>query len=1342
MTNDKQLLSVWKENLLAELKQSLHWEAIDSEDMNQVDFFELQPTDDNFPSRWLRQLMDNPAVQSEISPVPSLALKIKHLYYESRIARRERKTNPLGFGYPLLIQRDAVDANKYMAAPLFIWELNIKQNLDNPGDWIIEREANAPIHANRLLLYYLKKEYQLDLERLVQEALADNQVSQLELLKISNAITSRLGYESNISTINVSAHPTADELQTLLANGGGMQWSGTVGLFEPHTIQTLNVFDAELNWTATPALSSGGEPLNNTAETERKTSSKPVMPFRQYDFSIMPLDPYQAAVVRALDHEKEIAVLGGNGTGKTETIAALATNLVANKKKVLIVSNKLNGLQTILNRSDKAGFGELTLMVSNPHAEKETLLEAIYQNSLGAKKMPQYEEEELQHILNKHARLGAKLDNAHRAFRKPVFDKAVWAEQVGAFFDNQLQEGKHLLNNHLDAQQYEFSKREYDDLKIKIEQAYDLYNDLNTLKHPLRVLNTRIFTDKTHSEASAFTFDTVDSILNDLAELYNKFVVYLENYSDELNHHFDEYYQDLKEKIDNVKADISDYSRQYGEDFNKRGFLRELRMKAFSVFSKRLANVLKIKDEVRQSYNDIEGSYENRRYFAYLFPKSNSGSFEKLNKNLDDFEATMKEWKISTPNIIQQEIERLDKEHINASVDFKAKLAELDADFASFVARLNGLQLYQKQFHSDANTLIKKRKFLEEVTEMMETLQYNLRDFDAYYYWTSFWLGLNEKEQVLIKALTITKPNKWTSAFNSWYFHHTLTNNFDANLLEDSSIFEEYAAQYEKLKGFIPKRALKYWKVKQIDEIRGLKRDNKYMHMILFAKNRTRFVHEFNVRSLFNESFDLLTNMFPIMLATPAVVSEWLPQHKGFFDVVIIDNANEIQTEEALGALWRGKKNVVVGDDLQVGNTMSASLMTYAKQSGYNRYYLPFHHGETEPHIWRFKNAAFYNNALKRLPNKQENTENVLAIQKIDGVYLESRTNEEEAQQVIHALNEIEANIYGKFPNVGIVCMTKEQRNLLIYYLDLIKQRRIAGNERIMALEQSGLSVHYYQEIQNHKFETLIVSTVFGANAKHEFSEDILTINKVEGLQGLVDLVAAFGKKTQIITSIPQTYLDHYAKYNSRAKGVHILSNLIEYGEALAENNLSKQDEICGRLVNESTPASLETPPFIGSFIEKVGENLAPFLEKGRLSINQTVNGLSIDLLLSPIHPGQPSLAIMSDGAFWRFPKGSHSWEKELEQQLKNANIDYLPIWSVNWWKTPDEATKQLAGAIIRFDQKYLPKPPAILAPANTAVEQVTEVDNAALASAATHDVEISFLDGEKITVKVGDDEK
>ena len=56
-------------------------------------------------------------------------------------------------------------------------------------------------------------------------------------------------------------------------------------------------------------------------------------------------------------------------------------------------------------------------------------------------------------------------------------------------------------------------------------------------------------------------------------------------------------------------------------------------------------------------------------------------------------------------------------------------------------------------------------------------------------------------------------------------------------------------------------------------------------------------------------------------------------------------------------------------------------------------------------------------------------------------------------------LNQIERTPQRTFPCVGIVCMTRGQRDKLSDLLLGIKQRRSAGVETIQQLERNGLSV-------------------------------------------------------------------------------------------------------------------------------------------------------------------------------------------------------------------------------------------------------------------------------------------
>lgn len=1287
MTNDTALIQVWRENLLTDFKQSLLWDATPYTDPNRIDFIELQADDHQFGGSFVRQLLDAPQHQVTFSPVPSLARKVKHFYHEAKTYEQEHGGYPLRFGYPLVIQQDPQALHKHLAAPLLLWEVRLRPHPTEADDWILERLPHAPIQINPLLDYHLRQQYDLHLAEVLRDGLAQQQLTQLDVLKAANEISLKAGFTGHHNVIDATLIPSIDTIQQLLSDGGGIVWSGIVGLIAPQGVGTLDVLDA--------MIPTDEAELDTEAPTQALTEAPSL---RDHDLSPLHHDPYQSAIVRSLSQHSRVAVRSAYGTGKTQAITGLSANLLANRRKVLVIGSKVAALQRIQNRMDRLGLGDLSFVVKDPHHDKAALAEAIYQSSLSARKLPAYEEEEFQHLLNRTMRLRQQLDTAHGLFSTPLFEEAQWTELIGQFLANQRKAGKHLLNSHVQPQDYAFTPAEYHQLIAILLEAQPLYQALNTLKHPLRALSPSLFTDQAHEEAKAYTTQTLNQMLKAVDGVYQQFAVQLTAYRSSIEAAFEQYYQLLKVKIAEVRADIADYQKQYGADFNEYSVMRNLRMQLFGVFSKRLTNILRLKRDVKDKYNDIEGVFDHERYFAYSFPKvKGTLTFDKLSDNLNDFEQALEDWKKGTPTLIQQEIERLNTEHVNDKVDFKNKVTMLQESFKALIEQLNGHALLQKKFYSDAQHIAKQREYLEEVTETLENLQYNLRDFDAYYHWMHFWLGLSKPQQGIVKALILTKPDDWQAALKSWYFHHVIGLHASTDLLTDYAVVEEYTALHHQLKDFLPKKALKYWKLKQTQEVRRIKRESKFLFNAFFGKSRQQFVSDLNVRVLFDTEFELLTNMFPVLLMTPAVASQWLPMIEKYFDTVIIDDAANLQIEEVAGALWRGQHHLVIGDQLHIGKTMTASVLTYALQAGYQVYDLPLFHKTIDQRLWDFKNHLFYKGQLQILPSKRNHYPDLVKAVAVEGVYISvDHHNQEEAQQIMRLLNEVEPQKNGRFPSIGIVCMTKEQRNLIRDYIYQIKQQKIAGNERIAQLELGGLGVYYYRDIHHHQFDIAMVSTTFAPDVSGHVHDRITSFDEWEGLDALNALVTIARQRLYVLSSLTpdhrQTLQQRYADH----AGVQTFLQFIAYTEAIDEEATLRQ------LLPSAYAAPHSTPTAQATFVQEVATALKPYLEPGRLQTHVHIDALLIDLYIAPLYPDQPAIAFQCDADFWRYPLSDYAWEHTLKQQLQGMNIVYQPIWSAAFWREPEMAAKQLAATIIKHDDKHTPPPP---------VAAVTETD-------------------------------
>ncbi|TDX23832.1 AAA domain-containing protein [Modicisalibacter xianhensis] len=84
------------------------------------------------------------------------------------------------------------------------------------------------------------------------------------------------------------------------------------------------------------------------------------------------------------------------------------------------------------------------------------------------------------------------------------------------------------------------------------------------------------------------------------------------------------------------------------------------------------------------------------------------------------------------------------------------------------------------------------------------------------------------------------------------------------------------------------------------------------------AKKKKRFMP---TRELTARAGEALREYKPCWLMSPLAVSKYLPKMQGLFDLVIIDEGSQMRPENALGALLRSNKGMIVGDTEQLPPT-------------------------------------------------------------------------------------------------------------------------------------------------------------------------------------------------------------------------------------------------------------------------------------------------------------------------------------------------------------------------------------------------------------------------------------
>lgn len=236
--------------------------------------------------------------------------------------------------------------------------------------------------------------------------------------------------------------------------------------------------------------------------------------------------------------------------------------------------------------------------------------------------------------------------------------------------------------------------------------------------------------------------------------------------------------------------------------------------------------------------------------------------------------------------------------------------------------------------------------------------------------------------------------------------------------------------------------------------------------------------------------FANLKKAFPCILAGIRDYAEYIPLEKDLFDLIIIDEASQVSIAQALPALVRGKKIIVLGDDKQFSNVKANNASKVTNQELRKKVQEAFieekikdgdpqgwfikvkenfdiknsilkflrfirnyecqlkKHFRCYPEIISYSDKFFYNNTLECMKIRGKDINDVIKIDVIDhdGKFDETKnTNEMEVDYIINKLKEFkEKNIK---QSLGIITPHREQVTLLFDKISNLKEKDWLFNE-------------------------------------------------------------------------------------------------------------------------------------------------------------------------------------------------------------------------------------------------------------------------------------------------------
>ncbi|CAM4012542.1 DUF3320 domain-containing protein [Cohnella lubricantis] len=435
-----------------------------------------------------------------------------------------------------------------------------------------------------------------------------------------------------------------------------------------------------------------------------------------------------------------------------------------------------------------------------------------------------------------------------------------------------------------------------------------------------------------------------------------------------------------------------------------------------------------------------------------------------------------------------------------------------------------------------------------------------------------------------------------------------------------------------------------------------------------------------SLRKLFEQTPNLLSRLCPCILMSPMSVAQYLDPKYAPFELVVFDEASQLPTSEAVGAMARGRNVIVVGDPNQLPPTSffsSASsddgedaipedlesILDDCLALGMPQEHLLWHYRSRHESLIAFSNHHFYENKLLTFPSPFERTSNV-RWHPVEGYYDRGRTkqNRAEAEQVVEEIvRRLRDSELSKL-SVGVVTFNSIQQGLIEDLLDEAF-RKDGELERIAAELYEPIFVKNLENVQGDERDVILFSIGYGPDANGKVVLNFGPLNREGGWRRLNVAVSRARREMHVYSSLRSEHLD---VSRTRARGVGALKSFLEYAEK-GQNALSQHADR-----QDTVQPGIEA---------KIAEALAAEGYKADLHVG--ASGYRMDLAI--VDPNQPDvyiLAVLCDGDSYRAGKTARDREVLREQVLKQLGWRIHRVWSMDWLDNPNKVKEQIVEAV------------------------------------------------------------
>ncbi|WP_043932504.1 DUF3320 domain-containing protein [Bacillus sp. EB01] len=421
------------------------------------------------------------------------------------------------------------------------------------------------------------------------------------------------------------------------------------------------------------------------------------------------------------------------------------------------------------------------------------------------------------------------------------------------------------------------------------------------------------------------------------------------------------------------------------------------------------------------------------------------------------------------------------------------------------------------------------------------------------------------------------------------------------------------------------------------------------------------------IRQLFERIPNLLPKLKPCMLMSPLSVAQYLDPASPKFDLVIFDEASQLPTSEAIGAMARGKNVIVVGDPKQLppASFFSAqqteenfdiqdleSVLDDCLSVRLPQKHLRWHYRSEHESLISFSNNHFYENKLITFPSVDD-VKSRVSFQKVNGIYDRGKlkNNQVEAKAVVDEIFLRLSNPKQQHESIGVVTFNQAQQTLIE---DMIDERlkEDTGLEKYFTDEvHEPVFVKNLENVQGDERDTILFSVGYGPDETGSMTLNFGPLNRDGGWRRLNVAVSRAKKEMMIFASMEP---DQINLSRTKAEGVHALRAFMEFAKRGNEPLL---------LENRRSEISSNSK----AIIPKLQKALEIHGYETKLNVGSSE--FKIDLAVVDKNSNEKYIAaIQIDGPRYSNRKSARDRNKLSDLILERLGWKIIKVWSIEWW--------------------------------------------------------------------------